>query len=113
MKQFRPVKTIQRGLSVIVWRYLPPCKDVVQMVSDSLDNPPGLRKRIVMKVHILACRACERYLKQTRFLGTAANEMGKNVPGTNVSAKLSSDAKDRLKNALKSSASLYTLIFIF
>jgi hypothetical protein len=94
---------IKQGFTYLVWKTLPSCKDVTALASRSLENDLSFREKMVLKIHLATCLACQRYLKQIKFLGEVCEvqaekiEKGKNAP------RLSPQAAERLKNALKSS----------
>lgn len=92
--------------SIIFWlaRRLPDCKTLTPTIGESLDRKLSLKEKINVKLHLMTCDACANYLKQIKFLHQACQvqEMilikGKDVSKT----KLSAEAKERIKNALKS-----------
>ena len=73
------------------------CKDVSKLASEAMDRKLSLRERIGMKLHLWVCAACQRYVKHLRFLRRAAGRAGEELPQT----ALDSDAKDRMKKALR------------
>jgi hypothetical protein len=40
------------------------CKDVTQLISQSMDTSLPIGKRIGVRIHLLMCRFCSRYEKQ-------------------------------------------------
>jgi hypothetical protein len=75
------------------------------MLSESMDRKLSLYKRIILKMHLVACPPCVRYLKQIKFLREATHRCDDQILQNEPDAKLSDDARERLKNALKSSIS--------
>ena len=47
------------------------CKEVTQKVSQSLDRQLTLRERLSVRMHLLFCYACRRFVKQLSLLTTA------------------------------------------
>ncbi len=92
--------------SFIFWlaRRLPDCKTITPTLSQSLDRKLSLREKIVMRLHLFTCTACARYLEQIKFLSGAMHEREDRLAETDDSSpvKMSNEAKERLKNALKS-----------
>jgi hypothetical protein len=86
---------------------LPPCKEVVTIVSASLDRRLTWREQLVMRLHLVACRPCERYLKQSHFLSIAASQMEDQLKDELFTGKLSDDARERIKNMLRTTAGLF------
>jgi predicted anti-sigma-YlaC factor YlaD len=103
MKQntFQRLKT-----AIISWlaRRLSDCKTITPILGESLDRKLSLREKIKIKLHLFTCRACTNYFKEIKFLREAvrasAEKMAQNENST--AAKLGTDAKERLKNALRS-----------
>jgi hypothetical protein len=81
-------------------RNTPSCKEVVQLVSNSMEQPLSLRKWTSLQFHFLICKWCFRYQKQLRFirniLGRYPERVGENAPGA-----LSEETKERIKKALR------------
>jgi hypothetical protein len=79
------------------------CKEVSYLVSESLDRKLPLWQRVQVRMHLLVCRFCSRFRKQTLFLREAARhyltavEEAETGPGT----PLSPGARDRIKRSLK------------
>jgi len=80
------------------------CKEISRLVSESLDRKLPLRQRIRVRLHLLMCRLCSRFRKQTHFLRDAARRYLTTVGYTDAAAGpgLSSEARDRIKQSLKS-----------
>jgi hypothetical protein len=97
----------------MVWRVLPGCRDITALVSRSLENDLSWRERLVMKTHLYTCIACQRYLSQLKFMSEVlAKQEEKLESGESAAPRLSSDAAERLKNALKSSKMLMVFVLV-
>jgi hypothetical protein len=88
-----------------VWRKLPACKEIVKLVTASLDGRLTFREWIVMKVHLYSCDSCINFLKQVRFIRTTLRHSDEGLDNENSSVMLSDDARTRIKNAVRFSAS--------
>ena len=107
-------RKLQRIFNVAVWRYLPPCKEIVRTASDSLDRKLKLRERVVMKLHLWACLPCVRYLEQSKYIREAMHEYDESRANEIQQSKgLSDEARARLKDLLKTSAGLFALFSVF
>jgi hypothetical protein len=97
-------------MQFIFWlaRRLPDCKNITPTLGESLDRRLSAREKIDTRLHLFTGEACARYLKQVKFLREAVHLREEKLEGIEraSSAKLSDDAKLRLKNALKSSSGL-------
>lgn len=108
MKETRVKKT---KLNIWIWRNLPHCKEIVKIITASLDGKISLRKKIIMKIHLFSCPPCENFLEQLKFLGSALRRSGENPANMKPDVKLSREARQRLKKALSSSINTLGLFF--
>ncbi|MCI0640841.1 MAG: hypothetical protein L0Y72_25745 [Gemmataceae bacterium] len=83
------------------------CQEASYLVSESLDRKLRLWQRIKVRLHLLMCRLCSRFRKQTLFLRDAARYylMGAEESETAVDIGLSPEARDRIKRSLQSDPS--------
>lgn len=88
--------------NLMIWRKLPECKEVVKIISSSMDEKLSWREWLVMKLHLLSCDPCVNFLKQLRFIRTALLNSDEKIGQQDTSVKLSDDARKRLKKALNS-----------
>ena len=92
------IQKLRRARNLFILRTLPPCKEIVKIVSASLDRKLTFRERTVMRLHL--------------FLGSAASQLDENLKHELFAGRLSDDARDRIKNVLKSSAGLFALLLV-
>ena len=92
---------------IILWlaRRLPDCKRITKQLGESLDRKPTLRDRLVMKLHLFTCEACERYLEQVSFLKNAMGAHGECEHEAMELSELSREAKERIKSILRTTVS--------
>lgn len=93
-----------------IWTYMPPCKEIVKIISASLDRKLTFRERLVLKLHLLACKPCVNYLEQSHLLSNAAHHLDDELKGDLYSGRLSDDARERIKTIIKASAGLFTFL---
>ena len=74
------------------------CKEVSHLVSQSLDRKPPFWQRIQVRLHLLMCRLCSRFRRQTLFLRDA----GRRLAVEETDDTLSPEARERIKQLLKS-----------
>jgi len=89
-------------LILFLARRLPDCKTITPKLGESVDRKLSYRDRVINRLHLFTCEACRRYLEQIKFLHTAL-AVAANDPETFPTAKLSSEAKERLKKVISSS----------
>jgi hypothetical protein len=103
---FKPYDKLK--MKAIFWlaRRLPPCTELLPIMSQSLERKWTVRERVVMRIHFLYCDFCLRYLKQLHLMRDAARLGGDKIydPATPSSSQLSTEASARLKRALGSRA---------
>jgi hypothetical protein len=79
---------------------IPNCQQAARFQSEAMDKKLSFVKRVGLRLHLLICDLCRRYGKQIRFLHGAAHEHGDKFVGAGAQ-KLSSEAKERMKERLK------------
>ena len=93
---------------IIDWlaRRLPDCKRMTRRLGESLDRQPRWSDSVMMKLHLLTCEACERYLEQITFLKKAVHAHCESPPecSDDKSTRLSAESKDRLREILRGTA---------
>ncbi len=84
-------------------RRLPTCKEVTRMASEAMERKLSLRQRLDMKLHLLICSWCMRYLKQLQFMHDAVRQHAAQLEtGTAPPpSALSNEARERMKKRLK------------
>lgn len=48
------------------------CKEAVQLLLEGLDRPLRRRERLAVRLHLLVCKACPRFVKQVALLREAS-----------------------------------------
>jgi hypothetical protein len=83
-------------------RRLPACKEVTRMASEAMERKLPLRQRLEMKLHLLICTLCRRYVKQLQFMHDAVQQHAAQIEnGEAPPAVLSHGARERMKQRLK------------
>lgn len=97
------IKTIRWKIRSWFLRHLPSCRELAPVMSQSLDRSLTFRERFEMKLHILVCTWCERYMKQLDQMRKAVRLKAESDAKDEAlsSPALSDDARERLKQALK------------
>ena len=84
-------------------RRLPTCRQLLPVMSQSLERPLSLRERVTMKIHLWVCIWCVRYLEQLHFMREALRVRGQQPPDEEAGLEgvsLPAEARERLKRAL-------------
>ena len=73
-------------------------------MSESLERPLGLVKRTKLRLHLLACAWCARYLKQIKLLRQVVRQREFTGSDNNAAPlKLSDEARQRVAESLRNS----------
>lgn len=83
--------------------FMPSCKEVSRLVSESMDRELPFRQRFSMRLHLLMCSLCSRFRRQIAFLRDAAHSFGKGSEEGELLAnvRLSPEARARIKQSLE------------
>ena len=90
--------------NLFIWRKLPECKEIVKIITASMDEKLSWREWLLMKIHLLSCDPCVNFLKQIKFIREALTKSEEKLAQHDSSVKLSEDARSRLKEALETSS---------
>lgn len=83
-------------------RRLPPCKQTVEVISQSLERPLTLRERVLLKLHLWVCMWCVWYLEHLQLMRTTIRENASDLPELESPSTpgLSPEARERIKRKL-------------
>lgn len=84
--------------------HLPSCREVTRWASDAMDRPLPLGTRLALRVHVLICTWCRRYLRQLVFLRQAVRSRPERLTDVEPHAGspgLSPEARARIRLALR------------
>jgi hypothetical protein len=77
---------------------------MVPVMSESLERRLGLVERTKLRLHLLVCAWCARYLKQIKLLRQLLSQRESTGPDDNVeSLKLTNEARQRISESLRNS----------
>jgi hypothetical protein len=96
------LQKLKQHLFNFIWRYFAGCREVTEMASALIDKEDlPWRKRFSMRIHILTCQGCQNYLSHLKFM----REVFRHPENEKISTTLSPEAKERIKNAVRSASS--------
>lgn len=75
------------------------CEMAARLISESLDGKLPLGRRMALKIHLLMCRLCPRFLRQMLFLKAASNHYEKEIE-EDTSYSLPADAREKIRSLL-------------
>ena len=90
---------LQTKLVIFIGKHTPKCREMVQILSKSMDEPMPLRMRIKKRLHFLICCWCQRYEEQLHYLRKTAAKYPDHVPQS--SGSVPGELKERWKETLR------------
>lgn len=75
------------------------CEEAAKLISQSLDRPLPVRQRIGLRLHLLMCRVCPRFLRQMRVLRKTARRYPEKIE-TDETRELSEEAREKIRRKL-------------
>ena len=93
----------QTQLVVFIGKHTPKCRDMVRILSQSMDEPMPLMMRIKKRIHFLICCWCQRYEEQLRYMRQTARHFPEHSDEAS-DAPFSAEARERIKQKLVESA---------
>src|SRR5947199_7252860 len=63
----------QTALVKLIGKHTPKCREMVRILSQSMDEPMPLMMRIKKRIHFLICCWCQRYEEQLRYIRRTAS----------------------------------------
>ena len=88
-----------KGVKPVHWKYS--CKDVSEMISESMDRALPFYQRVLMRMHLLMCKYCSRCKAQFETIRAASRYEELDSKELDASRALSNDGKERLKEFLR------------
>ena len=78
------------------------CKDVTKLLSESMDRPLPLGKRIGVRLHLIICKWCARYERQLLLIRETARRLAATLdaPGETFGDTLSEEARERIGKSI-------------
>ena len=95
-----PYKKATHALRWFLLHRLPTCKEVVGLMSQSMERPLSLRERVLLKLHLWVCVWCVWYLEQLRLMRETLRASTAAAGGGYPGVSLSAEARARIKSAL-------------
>jgi hypothetical protein len=89
----------QTKLVKLIGKYTPKCREMVRILSQSMDQPMPLTMRIKKRLHFLICCWCERYEEQLRYIHETARHFPEHADEAS-DAIFPSETKQRIKQRL-------------
>jgi hypothetical protein len=89
----------QTTLVKLIGKYTPKCREMVRILSQSMDEPMPPLMRIKKRLHFLICCWCQRYEEQLRYIRETAGQFPEHADEAS-DVPFPPDAKERIKQRL-------------
>jgi hypothetical protein len=89
----------QTMLVKLIGKYTPKCREMVSILSQSMDEPMPLIMRIKKRLHFLICCWCQRYEEQLRYIHETTRHFPEHAEEAS-NAPFPEEAKQRIKQRL-------------
>jgi len=94
---------LQTKLVIFIGKHTPKCREMVRILSQSMDQPMPFTMRIRKRIHYLICCWCQRYEEQLRYIRDTASKFPEHADEISGHS-LPSAAKERIKAKLAEQA---------
>ena len=81
--------------------FMPDCKKTSRLVSESMDRPLPIFKRLMVGIHLRMCQYCHRFEHQLRTLQAISRHINQHLASTESSVSLPEAARERIRHALR------------
>jgi Putative zinc-finger len=93
---------VHNGLKSWLSRRLTACREIAPLISQSIDRKLSLKERLRLKLHLLICIWCARYLVQLKLIRQLMRRSALEPEGAQLhSERLSREARERILAQLK------------
>ena len=89
--------TVKRAVKRWLLRTLQPCREMVPLMSESMERRLTVGELFKLRLHLLVCAWCARYLRQIKLLRSLLRQRGAK---TELVPALAADARDRIARSL-------------
>lgn len=90
---------LQTKLVIFIGKHTPKCREMVRILSQSMDEPMPLMMRIKKRLHFLICCWCQRYEEHLRYLRQTARQFPEHADAAS-GTPFPPDARERIKQRL-------------
>gem|GEM_PF-436290 len=97
MEVLKAFITIRKIFRRWLLRSLQPCGNMVPLMSESMERSLGLCEWLQLRLHLLVCAWCTRYLKQIRLIRQLLRDEISNHTGA---SSLDTDARQRISKSI-------------
>lgn len=97
----KEAKVKHTKFNLFVWRRLPECKEMVKVITASMDARLSWREWLLLKIHLLSCDPCVNFIKQLKLIRALLRLGGDKLGQVDKEIKLNENSRERMKRALE------------
>lgn len=97
----KEAKVKHTKFNLFVWRRLPECKEMVKVITASMDAKLSWREWLLLKIHLLSCDPCVNFIKQLKLIRALLRLGGDKLGQVDKEIKLNENSRERMKRALE------------
>jgi hypothetical protein len=90
---------LQTKLVIFIGKHTPKCREMVRILSQSMDEAMPLMMRIKKRLHFLICCWCQRYEEHLRYLRETARQFPEHADAAS-DVPFPPDVRERIKQGL-------------
>ena len=90
---------LQTKLVIFIGKHTPKCREMVRILSQTMDEPMPLMMRIKKRIHFLICCWCQRYEDQLRYIHETASRFPEHADDAS-NAIFPPETRERIKQKL-------------
>ncbi len=91
----------KRAIRLCLLRTMQPCTEMVLLMSESLERSLSSREHFTLRLHLLVCAWCSRYLKQIKLLRQVLRLQASEISADpSPSISLPPEARERIASVL-------------
>ena len=81
--------------------FMPDCKKTSRLVSESMDRPLPMGKRLMVWIHLRMCKYCHRFEQQLLTVQAISRRINHHLESLESSVSLSEEARERMRRVLR------------
>ncbi len=95
------IVNLRRAVRRWLLRRLQPCRQMVPLMSESFERPLALMERFKLRLHLLACVWCARYLSQLKMLRSLLQVSDSEPQDLDLPGSLPPSARARIAESIR------------
>lgn len=77
------------------------CREVTRLISDAMDRKVPFHRRMGIRLHLLMCRFCARYLKQVKIIRDLMHLEMADLEDSHLPGSLPPQTRDRIQHLIQ------------